>query len=199
MRKKRKISEPVLWQKPSNYKKMKVKTQHKDATKNFDYTTNYVSFNMNSNRKILRTISGQHFRLLIQSRIYTVLDIDGKETKFPFLKINIPSSPAYGIFISQLIRYTKACPSYECFYSLAVRLPDKIRDMSWNVWNSLEGRSMVGKKILSNNMKSPFPNFYTTFWRMTICIETLHWSDITPIFDPVTELDFWQYQIWPFT
>ena len=36
-------------------------------------------------------------------------------TNFPFLSSNIPSSPAYGIFISQLIRYARACSSYECF------------------------------------------------------------------------------------
>ena len=33
------------------------------------------------------------------------------------LSSNIPSSPAYGVFISQLIRYTRACSSYEMFYS----------------------------------------------------------------------------------
>ena len=36
-------------------------------------------------------------------------------TNFPFLSSNIPSSPAYGVFISQLIRYARACSSYECF------------------------------------------------------------------------------------
>ena len=36
-------------------------------------------------------------------------------TNFPFLSSNIPSSPAYGVFISQLIRYAGACSSYECF------------------------------------------------------------------------------------
>ena len=36
-------------------------------------------------------------------------------TNFPFLSGNIPSSPAYGVFISQLIRYARACSSYECF------------------------------------------------------------------------------------
>ena len=36
-------------------------------------------------------------------------------TNFPFLSSNIPSSPAYGAFISQLIRYARACSSYECF------------------------------------------------------------------------------------
>ena len=32
---------------------------------------------------------------------------------FPFLSSNIPSSPAYGIFISQLIPYARTCSSYE--------------------------------------------------------------------------------------
>ena len=32
-------------------------------------------------------------------------------TNFPFLSSNIPSSPAYGVFISQLIRYARACSS----------------------------------------------------------------------------------------
>ena len=30
-------------------------------------------------------------------------------TNFPFLSSNIPASPAYGVFISQLIRYARAC------------------------------------------------------------------------------------------
>ena len=36
-------------------------------------------------------------------------------TNFPFLGRIIPSSPAYGVFISKLIRYARACSSYECF------------------------------------------------------------------------------------
>ena len=34
-------------------------------------------------------------------------------TNFPFLSSNIPSSPAYDVFISQLIRYARARSSYE--------------------------------------------------------------------------------------
>ena len=37
-------------------------------------------------------------------------------TYFPFLSSNIPSSPAYGVFISQLILYVRACSSYECLF-----------------------------------------------------------------------------------
>ena len=36
-------------------------------------------------------------------------------TNFPFLSSNIPSSPAYDVFISQLIWYARTCSSYECF------------------------------------------------------------------------------------
>ena len=47
-------------------------------------------------------------------------------TNFPFLSSTIPSSPAYGVFISQLIRYARACSSYECFILRAARLSSKL-------------------------------------------------------------------------
>ena len=47
-------------------------------------------------------------------------------TNFPFLSSNIPSSHAYGVFISQLIRYARACSSYECFILRAARLSSKL-------------------------------------------------------------------------
>ena len=47
-------------------------------------------------------------------------------TNFPFLSSNIPSSPAYGVFVSQLIRYARACSSYECFILRAMRLSNKL-------------------------------------------------------------------------
>ena len=47
-------------------------------------------------------------------------------TNFLFLRNNIPSSPAYDIFISQLIRYARASTSYECFILRAVRLSNKL-------------------------------------------------------------------------
>ena len=47
-------------------------------------------------------------------------------TNFPFLRNNIPSSPAYGVFISQLLRYTRACSSYKCFILRARRLSSKL-------------------------------------------------------------------------
>ena len=62
-------------------------------------------------------------------------------------------------------------------------------DMPKKVCDCLQGSSIVGTGILSNNMRSPSSECYTTFWRMTKYSDTLHWSDITSIFDPVTDMD----------
>ena len=48
-------------------------------------------------------------------------DFNFRITNFPFLSSNIPASPAYGFFISQLIRYARACSLYECFILRATR------------------------------------------------------------------------------
>jgi hypothetical protein len=42
-------------------------------------------------------------------------DFDFAIDNFPFLCSNLPFSPAYGVYISQFIRYTKACFAYEDF------------------------------------------------------------------------------------
>ena len=65
-------------------------------------------------------------------------------TNFPFLSGNIPSSPAYGVFISQLIRYARACSSYECFILRARRLSSKLLKQGY----------------LVERLKSSFRKFY---------------------------------------
>ena len=47
-------------------------------------------------------------------------------TNFPFLSSNIPTSPAYGVFISQLIQYARACSWYGCFILRATWLSNKL-------------------------------------------------------------------------
>ena len=54
-------------------------------------------------------------------------------THFPFLSSNIQASPAYVVFISQLIRYARTCFSYWCFILRATSFSK--RDTSRNVWN----------------------------------------------------------------
>ena len=56
---------------------------------------------------------------------------------------------------------------------------------------------MVDMGISSNIMKYPFPNCYMTFWDMTMYNETLNWSDIPPICELITKLDFIT-DLWPY-
>ena len=72
-----------------------------------------------------------------------------------------------------------------------MRLSNKLLEQGYvkNVWDRLLGSSMIGTGILWKNMRFPSPECYTTLWMMTIYSDTLHWSGITPIFDPITDLD----------
>ena len=65
-------------------------------------------------------------------------------TNFPFLSSNIPSSPAYGVFISQLIRFARACSYYECFILRAARLSPKL----------------LGQGYVMEHLKSSLKKFY---------------------------------------
>ena len=65
-------------------------------------------------------------------------------TNFPFLSSNIPASPAYGVFISQLIRYARACSSYGCFILRATRLSNKLLEQGY----------------VKERLKSSFRKFY---------------------------------------
>jgi len=45
---------------------------------------------------------------------------------FPFICSNIPAAPAYGVHISQLIRYSRACDSYQDFLNRGLLLISKL-------------------------------------------------------------------------
>jgi hypothetical protein len=45
---------------------------------------------------------------------------------FPYICDNIPVSPAYGVYISHLIRYARACSAYDQFLSRGRLLTDKL-------------------------------------------------------------------------
>ena len=45
---------------------------------------------------------------------------------FPFLSSNVPSAPAYGVYVSQLIRYARACSNYLDIMELGKVLTTKL-------------------------------------------------------------------------
>ena len=44
--------------------------------------------------------------------LYIIQKITITDDHFPFLSSNIPQSPAYGVYVSQLIRYARASSAY---------------------------------------------------------------------------------------
>ena len=68
----------------------------------------------------------------LHTSIYDKRDnFDFHITNFPYLSSNIPTSPAYSIFISQIIRYARACSSYGCFIPRATRFSNKLLEQGY--------------------------------------------------------------------
>ena len=80
----------------------------------------------------------------LRSTTNEMISISTSYTFRSWVVINIPSSPAYGVFISQLIRYARACSSYECFILRARRLSSKLLKQGY----------------LAERLKSSFRKFY---------------------------------------
>ena len=60
-------------------------------------------------------------------------DIGFPIVNFPFLDSNIPSSPAYGVYISQLIRYARACSNYRDFIARCKTLTAKLLNQGYGI------------------------------------------------------------------
>jgi hypothetical protein len=74
-------------------------------------------------------------------------DFDFTIVNFPFLCSNVPHSPAYGVYISQLIRYARACFAYENFSKRGKLLTKKLMLQCYN----------------ESRLKSPFRKFYARY------------------------------------
>ena len=58
-------------------------------------------------------------------------DFNFSIVNFPYLCSNIPTSPAYGVFVSQLIRYCRASSKYHDFVSRSTQLVTKLKNQGY--------------------------------------------------------------------
>ena len=77
-----------------------------------------------------------HLEIDSQGRLRTKLygkrdDFNFLIVNFPFICSNIPAAPAYGIYISQLIRYSRAYGSYQDFLDRGLLLTRKLLDQGF--------------------------------------------------------------------
>ena len=80
----------------------------------------------------------------LHTSLYKRDDFNFHITNFPFLSSIIPSSAAYAVFISQIIRYASACSSHECFILRTVILSNKL----------------LGQGYVNERLKSSLRKFY---------------------------------------
>jgi hypothetical protein len=64
--------------------------------------------------------------LRIQDTRYQRDDFNFPILNFPFICSNVLAAPAYGVYISQLIRYSRACGSYQDFLDRGLLLTRKL-------------------------------------------------------------------------
>ena len=122
----------------------------------------------NINLKVLFTQTKYYGQL--HTSIYNKRDdFNFHITNLPFLSSNMPSSPAYGVFISQLIRYARACSSYECFILRARRLSSKLLKQGY----------------LAEYLKSSFRKFYGRYGDLIQQYE----ASISRMFNDILTLD----------
>ena len=81
-------------------------------------------------------------------------DFDFRIVNFPYISSNIPESPAYGVYISQLIRYARACTLYTDFTCRGKALTVKLLEQGY-VKNRLKVycRKFFGRYI---DLKRPY-------------------------------------------
>ena len=60
-------------------------------------------------------------------------DFNFSIVNFPFIDRNIPESPAYGVFISQLIRYARVCSRYNDFLYRGSILTSKLLKQGYSI------------------------------------------------------------------
>ena len=91
---------------------------------------------------------------------------------FPFICSNIPAAPAYGVYISQLIRYSRACGSYQDALDRGLLLTRKPRNQgfllvklkaslrtSYGRHHDLVDRYVSQMTTISSTCRNPFPVF----------------------------------------
>ena len=107
--------------------------ERKDTTES-DRSASYLDIllNIDSNGRLTTTLYDKRD------------DFNFAIVNFPFLCSNIPLSPAYGVYISQLIRYARACYAYEDFLRRGQLLTKKLMLQGYN----------------ESRLKSSFRKFY---------------------------------------
>jgi len=79
-------------------------------------------------------------------------DFNFRIVNYPFLDSNTPSSPAYGVYMSQLILYSRTCNSYQDFLHRSVLLT----------------RNLLSQGFIKNKLRSTLKMFFGRYHHLTL-------------------------------
>ena len=75
----------------------------------------------------IKSITNGDYGGRLKTKLYDKRDdFTFPKVNFPFVRSNISASPVYGIYISQLISYSRACAHYNDFLGRAQLLTQKL-------------------------------------------------------------------------
>ena len=139
-----------------------VELEIKDTT-DADHQASYLDLDLSYNRD-----------KRLQVKLYDKRDdFNFNIVNFPFLSSNIPQSPAYGVYVSQLIRYARASSAYSDFLVRSRLLTSKLLGQGYNRFNLITTCMAVIMISLGNS------NFRSLIWLLTCFLRLLflRWHD----------------------
>ena len=92
---------------------------------------------------------------------------------FPFICSNIATAPAYGVFISQMIRYSRACGSYQDLLDIGLMLTRMLLNQGFLLVDRY-GISVSQMTTICSTCRKHFPvlSSFTTYHRICNQIKT---------------------------
>ena len=106
----------------------------KKLTRSFNFTLRYIDDVLSLNNSRFGDFVDRIYPIEFEVKDTTDTDTSASyldlhvhpNVNFPFICSNIPAAPAYGVYISQWIRYSRACGSYQDFLDRGLLLARKL-------------------------------------------------------------------------
>ena len=92
-------------------------------------------------------------------------DFNFKIINFPNMCSNIPASPAYDVYISQLIRYARASSDYSNFLKRHLHLRNRLLDQGYKKIRLIRSLKMYKDKEVNKNTKK---YCFINVWRKSV-------------------------------
>ena len=117
---------------------LSVLLRYTDSDYPFRYLQTLLKFLCQNNKSFVLLTCKHHFwtytsnlTTVIKSVLKFMINFNFKIINFPNMCSNIPASPAYGVYISQLIRYARASSNYSDFLKRHLHLRNRLLDQGY--------------------------------------------------------------------